>query len=170
MAAHASNFLKLADRVINEVLVDGIGTKLVSNWEQNMVYTHKRYPANICWSSRHVLKTSSTRLQRNSFSSSMTSWRRLEDVLQRRLEDISQDILKTSWKRKTCYAEDILKTSWRHVLKTFWLKIYLEDVLKTCLEVLKTSFRRLGDKQNVNWGYMYLTNLNMYLKNYILQI
>ena len=26
-------------------------------------------PVNICWSSRHVLKTSSTRLQRNIFSS-----------------------------------------------------------------------------------------------------
>ena len=53
MAAHASNLLKLADRVINEVLVDGIGTKLVSNWEQNMVYT-KCYPANICWFSRRL--------------------------------------------------------------------------------------------------------------------
>ena len=30
-------------------------------------------------SSRYVLKTSSTRLQRNNFSSSMTSWKRLED-------------------------------------------------------------------------------------------
>ena len=46
-------------------------------------------------SSRHVLMTSSKRLQRNNFSSS-----------------------KTSWKTKNCYAEDVLKTSARHVLKT----------------------------------------------------
>ena len=55
------------------------------------------------------------------------------------------------------------------------LKICLEDVLKTCHEaswrhilkmflrhVLKTSSRRLGDKQNIYWGYLYLTNLNVY--------
>ena len=50
------------------------------------------------------------------------SWRRLEDIL--------QDVLKTSWKTKNCYAEDVLKTC-------------LEDVLKTCLEdVLKTLWRQ----------------------------
>ena len=38
-----------------------------------------------------------------------------------------------------------LKTSWRHVLKTSW--------------------RRLRDKQNVYWEYLYLTNLNLYLIN-----
>ena len=37
----------------------------------------RNIPANICWSSRHVLKTSSTRLQRNNFSSSKTSWRHI---------------------------------------------------------------------------------------------
>ena len=73
-------------------------------------------------SSRHVLKTSSTRLQRNNFTSSKTSWKRLEDVL------------KTS-----------CKTSWRHVLKTSWI--------------------HYGDKQNTYWGYLYLTNLNVYLTN-----
>ena len=30
--------------------------------------------------------------------------------LPRRLEDILQDVLKTSWKTKNCYAEDVLKT------------------------------------------------------------
>ena len=52
-------------------------------------------PANICWSSRHVLKTSSTRLQRNNFTSSKTFWRRLEDVLKTCLEDV----LKTLWRQ-----------------------------------------------------------------------
>ena len=54
------------------------------------------FPANICWSS--------TRLQRNNFSSARTSSRRLEDVV------------KMSWKR-------FYKTSWRsleNVLKTTW--------------------------------------------------
>ena len=53
----------------------------------------------------------------------------------------------------SCYAEDVLKTSWRHVLKTSWRYI------------LKMSWRRYGDKQNVYWGYLYLTNLNVYLTN-----
>ena len=56
--------------------------------------------------SKGVLKASSTRLQRNNFLYSKTSWRRLEDIL--------QDVLKTSSKKRNCYAEDVL----RHVLKT----------------------------------------------------
>ena len=68
-----------------------------------------------------VLKTSWRRRLAN------TSWRcfgrRLEDVLRRRLLDVFririaitswrrfQDVFKTSWKTKNCYAEDALKTS-----------------------------------------------------------
>ena len=100
------------------------------------------------------------------------SWRRLQQVfsvtilrLPRRLEDV----LKTSWKTKNCYAEDVLKTSWRHVLKTSWrhvLKTSWRHILKTSWRhVLKTSSRRLGGKQNVYWWYLYLTNLNVYLTN-----
>ena len=78
---------------------------------------------------RHVLKTPSTRLQHNNFTSSNTSCRRLEDIL------------KTSGKTKIFYAEDVLKTSWRHVLKTSrrhvlkmsWRLSYrrLEDIVET---------------------------------------
>ena len=89
-----------------------------------------------------VLKTSSTRLKHKNFTSSKTSWRRLEDIL--------QDVLKTSWKTKKCYAENVLKTSWRHVLKTSW--------------------RNYGDKENAYWGHLYLTNLNVYLTNLYLTI
>ena len=81
------------------------------------------------------------------------SWRRLQHVfsvtilhLPRRLEDV----LKPSWKTKNCYAEDVLKISWRHTLKASW--------------------RHYGDKQNTYWGYLYLTNLNMYLTNLYLTI
>ena len=102
-------------------------------------------PVKICWSS--------TRLQRNNFTSFKTSWRRLEGIL--------QDVLKTSWKTKNCYAEDVFKTFWRHVLKTSW-----KHVLKTSWRhILKTSSRRLEGKQNVYWWYLYLRNLNVYLTN-----
>ena len=92
--------------------------------------------------SKHLLvfKTSSTCLQRNNFSSSKKSWRRLENVL------ITSR--KTSWKR----LEDVLKTSWRRLGRR---KIV----------TLKTSSRRLGGKQNFYWWYLYLTNLNVYLTN-----
>ena len=101
--------------------------------------------------SKHLLvfKTSSTRLQRNNFTSSKTSWRRLEDVLE------DEKLLR--WRR----LEDVLKTCLEDVLKTC-----LEDVLKTYLEdVLKTSWRRLEPKQNFYWWYLYLTNQNVYLTN-----
>ena len=127
----------------------------------------------------------------------------------RRLQDLLQDVFRTSWKTKNCYAEDVLKTSWRHVLKTFWRHVLktswrpvlktswrrLEDVLQRRLQdvfkmssrplarrlgrrkivTLKTSWWRLedmswrrledGGKQNVYRGYLYLTDLNMYLTN-----
>ena len=70
---------------------------------------------------RHVLKTSSTRLQRNSFTSSKTSWRCLA---------------KTSWKTKNCYAKDVFKRSWGYVY----------------------------------WWYLYLKNLNVYLRNLCFKI
>ena len=44
--------------------------------------------------------------------------RRLEYVLNTSCKYLSQDVFKTSWKMKNCYAEDMLKTSSRNVLKT----------------------------------------------------
>ena len=113
-------------------------------------------PTNICWSS--------TRLQP---VFNITMFR-----LPRRLEDISKDVLKTSWKTKNCYAEEVLKTSLEDVLKTCLkevLKTYLEDVLKTswrgtkCL--LGISVFNHGLPANLN---QYLTNLyliNLYFTN-----
>ena len=102
--------------------------------ETNFLSSRSKYPG------KHllVLKTSSTRLQRNNFTSCKTSWRRLG-----RRKTVT---LKTSWRH-------ISKTSWRHFLKTSWR------------HVLKTSGRHYGDKQNTYWGYLYLTNLNLYLTN-----
>ena len=92
--------------------------------------------------SRHVLKTSSTRLQFNNSSSSKTSWRPLAKTSWRRLGRRKIVTLKTSRKR----LED---PSWRRleeVLKTCledFLRTCLEDVLKTCLEnIFKTSWRQ----------------------------
>ena len=76
-------------------------------------------------------------------------------------------VLKTSWKTKNCYAEDVLKTSWRRLEDMPWRR--LGDMpwrrLEYMIHVLKTSWRCLGDKQNVYWEYLYLTNLNPYLIN-----
>ena len=73
-----------------------------------------------------VLKTSSTHLQRNNFTSSKTSWKHLT----RRFEDVLDNEKLLRWRR----LEDVLKTCLEDVLKKC-----LEDVLKTCIEdVLKT--------------------------------
>ena len=114
-------------------------------------------------SSRHVFKTSWRHLQRNNFSSSKTSSRSFARCL--------QDVFKTSWKMKNCYAEDVFKTSLIHVFKTSSRHIFktssrglqrnnfsssktssrgfarcLQDVFKTSLRRLhKTSSRRLED-------------------------
>ena len=76
-----------------------------------------------------VLRTSATRLQRNNFTSSKTSWRRLA---------------KTSWRR----FEDVLKAScktlWRRLSDMSW--ICLEDMSWRCLEdMMETSKILTGD-------------------------
>ena len=94
-----------------------------------------------------VFKTSSRRLQCNIFLSSKTSWRRLEDIIARRLantswrrlEDVLEDVLKTSWKRLEDVLQDVLKTSWRRFRKTY------------CKYVLKTSSRGLGRRKVLRW-------------------
>ena len=112
-------------------------------------------------SSRHLQDMSWRRLQ-HAFS--VTIWH-----LPKHLEDILQDVLKMSWKTTNCYAGDVLKTCWRYALKTCWrhvLKTSWRYVLKmSWRHVLKTSWRHYGDKQNTYWGYLYLTNLNVYLTN-----
>ena len=94
-------------------------------------------PANICWSWRrlqHVFSVTILRLPR-----------RLEDILQDVLKTSSR-VFKTSWKTKNCYTEDILKTCLEDVLKTC-----PEDVLKTCIEeVLKTY---LEDVLKILWRH-----------------
>ena len=69
--------------------------------------------------------------------------------------------------------QDVLKTSlrqgmsWRRLRRILSVTIFrLARRLGKCKVVtLNTSSRRLGDKQNVYWGYLYLTNLNLYLTN-----
>ena len=107
---------------------------------------------------------SSTLLQRNNFSSSKTSWRRLANTFWRRLQDVLWDVFKTSsrriWKMPPSRGfEDVLEDEkllrWRS----------LEDVLEinkmfTGISVLNHSLLR-----NFN---QYLTNLyltNLYLTN-----
>ena len=100
--------------------------------------------ANICWSSRHVLKTSSTHLQRNNFTSSKTFWRRLEDVLKTCLEDVLktclEDVLKT-------YLEDVFKTSRRQT--KFLLVISVSNKSK-CVSNKSMFHKSISDKSMAN--------------------
>ena len=110
-------------------------------------------------SSRHAFKTSSTRLRRNSFTSSKTSWRRLEYVLR----TSCKDVLKTSWRRLEDLLQDEKLLCWRCLEDMSWSR--LQDVLKTCLEdLLKILWRQtkylLGISEYISWD---LTNLNVYL-------
>ena len=66
-------------------------------------------------SSRRLQDMSSRRLQRNNFSSSKTSSRRLQDVL--------EDVKLLRWRR----VEDVFKTSWR-LTNVCW-----ESFIKPCL-------------------------------------
>ena len=66
-----------------------------------------------------------------------------QNVLKTCLARCLQDVSKTSWKTKNCYAEDVLKMSPRHVLK-----MSSRHVLKmSSRHVLKTPSRRLEDQQ-----------------------
>ena len=107
----------------------------------NLLLLSRRFPVKLI-PSKHLLifKTSWRRLQYVFSVIIFRLPRCLEDVLQRRLEDISRDVLKTSWKTKNCYAEDVFKTILQDILKTC-----VEDVLKTCLDVLETNKIFTGD-------------------------
>ena len=112
-----------------------------------------------------VLRTSSTRLQRDNFTSSKTSWRRLEGVF----KTSCKEVLKTSWGPLARRLEDVLEDEkllrWRRLQDVLsWRR--LEDMSGRRLEGIswtRPSWRRLGGKQNFYWWYMYLTNLNAYL-------
>ena len=100
--------------------------------------TKANNPANICWSSRRLQDMSWRRLQ---YVFSVTIFR-----LPRRLEDISQDALKTSWRRLGRREIVTLKTCWRRLEDMSWKCLegmswrYLEDMSWRCLQnVLETS-------------------------------
>ena len=63
---------------------------------------------------------------------------------------------------KTC-LEDVFNTS------SVWQFYVFQDVLKTSWirreDILETSWKHYRDKQNTYWGYLYLTSLNVYLRN-----
>ena len=78
--------------------------------------------------------------------------RRLEDVLQRRFEDVLRNVLKMSSRRLEDALEDEKLLRWRRLEDV--LKIYLEDVFKTSPRQTKSLLMIL-----------YLRNLNVYLTN-----
>ena len=82
-----------------------------------------------------VFKTSSRRLQRNTFRLP----RPLEDVFKTCLQDVLQlclqDVFKTSWKTKKCYTEDVFKTPSRRLQYAFiktnvcWARVLVNKFL-----------------------------------------
>ena len=102
--------------------------------------------------SKHLLalKTSSTRLQRNNFTSSKTSRRRLENFLKtssRRLGRWKIITLKTSSRRLEEISWRSLQTSWRQT--KCLLGIYVSNKSK-CVSN-KSIFRKsISDKSKVN--------------------
>ena len=108
----------------------------------------RRFPANVL----KLLRKLRTTTSQQTFVLVKTYWRRLEDVfsviffyLPRRLEDV----LKTYWRhfRKT-YCKYVLKTCLQEVL---------EDEKCYAIDVLKTSWRRLG-KQEMFGGFNHVLN------------
>ena len=97
-----------------------------------------RYPANISWSSRHVLKTPSTLLQRHNFTSSKTSSRRPTKTSWTRLQDVFKNSRKTSSRHLGRRKIVTLKTSSRR----------LQDMSWRCLKDI--SWRRLQDVSKPN--------------------
>ena len=100
-----------------------------------------------------ILKTSWTRLQCNNILASKTSWRRLAK--------------KTSWRhlarrlgRRKIF---MLKTSSRHLEGMSWRR--LDDMSWRRTEGM--SWRHFEDvlETKKRWGYLYLTNLNVYKSN-----
>ena len=88
-------------------------------------------------SSRHALKTSSTHLQRNNFTSCMTSWRPLRRQKVVTLKTSSRCLQDLSWR---CLKE----TSWKHALKMSWR--WVEDISSRRLEdIMETNKILTGD-------------------------
>ena len=87
-----------------------------------------------CHPSKHllVLKTSSTRLQRNNFTSSKTFWRRLKDVLKtfsRPLAKRLQDVFKTSLRQtKLLLVISVSKKSKCVSNKSLFHRLYLRNL------------------------------------------
>ena len=127
--------------------------------------------------SRQVLEKSSILLWRINFLTSKTSYKYVWRTSWWRVEDISQDDLKKSFKissrhlgRQKQLRWSRLQDGWKKCLEDGW-KTCLEDGWKTCLEsVLKKSWRHLWNKRNVLlrisvFNHSLLTNLNQYVTN-----
>ena len=108
-------------------------------------------------SSRHVFKTSSRRLQRNNFSSSKTSSRRLarffQDVFNTSSRCLGRQkivMLKTCWR----HLQDVLKTSWRptkmlagSLVLYYLLQCYLPICECLISAILTDKYKRQKEKK-----------------------
>ena len=83
-------------------------------------------------------------------------------------------VINASWVFFRFFKERFLKlcrffrcsySQWTFCLSRRRLEDFLKTSWKPKIVMLKTSSRRIGDKENNYWGYLYLTNLNPYLTN-----
>ena len=103
------------------------------------------------WALGHYISTQYSHFRNISwFPKILSPLKKYLSVLQRLLENISQDVLRTSWRRVEDVLQDETLLCWKR----------LQNVLKTWLEdTFKTSWRQK------KWGYLYLTNLTAYVSN-----
>ena len=78
------------------------------------------------------------------------SWRRLEDIIARRLANSSwrrlEDVLKTSWRRLAGRLENVLG---RRIANTSWRR--LEDIFKTFWKTKSVTLKTSWKTRNVCW-------------------
>ena len=128
-------------------------------------FLFRTFPANICWSTRHVLKTSSACLQHNSFffvfleeimqdvlrtfktssrhlgRQKILCWKRLEDITWRRLQGMSWSRLEyMSWKR----LQDTLETNkmFSGDVRCYITNLYLTNLYLTKLNEIQNALIR----------------------------
>ena len=134
--------------------------KILLNWLQVSFSVDNRLRSTSQKRTEYVLRMSWRCVNNNSLTwwyDLKTSWRSLEDIFPRRLEDI----LKMSWRNfekvlkayhqdeYICLDQDVLKTSWRRLLKTYDKGEYIplhQDVFKTSSNRLHQDECLLGLK------------------------
>ena len=109
-------------------------------------------------SSRHVFKTSSRRPQRNNFSSSKSSSRRLQDVFARCLQDVLEDVKLLRWRSvEDVFNKRLLGRVFKWQENVNVIVISALSSTKSCLSFLKFYFLAKDIWGNVH----YVSEINL---------